>query len=86
MEVCREFRENRKRWLRRYKELERRMTEAEQQQKWDRAERIGEALLDMEEHTGFTPCFSCAKRSCPAHFDGCVSWNPMDENLHPVEA
>ena len=86
MGVCQEFKENRKRWLRRYMELERRMTKAEQQEKWDRAERIGEALLDMEEHTGFKPCFSCAKRSCPAHFDGCVSWNPMDENLHPVEA
>ena len=86
MGVCDEFKENRKRWLRRYMELERRMTEAEQQDKWDRAELIGEALLDMEEHTGFTPCFSCEKRSCPAHFDGCVSWNPMDENLHPVEA
>ena len=86
MGVCQEFKENRKRWLRRYMELERRMTEAEQQEKWDRAERIGEALLDMEEHTGFKPCFSCEKRSCPAHFDGCVSWNPMDENLHPVEA
>ena len=54
MEVCREFRENRKRWLRRYMELERRMTEAEQQQKWDRAERIGEALLEMEENSGFS--------------------------------
>lgn len=86
MEVCQEFRENRKRWLRRYMELEWRMTEAEQQEKWDRAERIGEALLDMEEHSGFKTCFSCKKRSCPAHFDGCVSWNPMDENLHPVEA
>ena len=86
MGVCDEFKENRKRWLRRYMELERRITEAEQQEKWDRAELIGEALLDMEEHTGFTPCFSCEKRSCPAHFDGCVSWNPMDENLHPVEA
>ena len=86
MGVCQEFKENRKRWLRRYMELERRMTEAEQQEKWDRAELIGEALLDMEEHTGFTPCFSCEKRGCPAHFDGCVSWNPMDENLHPVEA
>jgi len=86
MGVCQEFKENRKRWLRRYIELERRMTEAEQQQKWDRAERIGEALLEMEEHSGFKTCFSCKKRSCPAHFDGCVSWNPMDENLHPVEA
>ena len=86
MGVCQEFKENRKRWLRRYMELERRMTEAEQQEKWDRAERIGEALLNMEEHTGFKPCFFCEKWSCPAHFDGCVSWNPMDENLHPVEA
>ena len=86
MGVCQEFKENRKRWLRRYMELERCMTEAEQQQKWDRAERIGEALLEMEEHSGFKTCFSCKKRSCPAHFDGCVSWNPMDENLHPVEA
>ena len=84
MGVCDEFRENRKRWLRRYKELERRMTEAEQQQKWDRAERIGEALLEMEEHSGFKTCFSCEKRSCPAHFDGFASWAPMDENLQPV--
>ena len=84
MGVCQEFKENRKRWLRRYMELERRMTEAEQQEKWDRAERIGEALLEMEENSGFRPCFSCKKQSCPAHFDGFASWEPMNENLQLV--
>ena len=84
MNVCKKYRRSRKRWLSRYMELEQRMTEAEQQEKWDRAERIGEALLDMEEHTGFKPCCSCKRRGCPAHFDGFVSWDPMNENLHQV--
>ena len=82
MEVCKAFRENREKWQRRYAELERRCEDAEQQGNWDRAERIGEALAEMEQHAGFKPCFSCGKRGCPAHFDGFASWDPMDENLH----
>ena len=84
MEVCKAYKENRKKWLRRYAELERRYEEADRKEQWNRAERIGEAILEMEEHSGFAKCFSCGKKGCPAHFDGFASWEPMDENLHPV--
>ena len=84
MEVCKRFKDKRKKWLRRYAELERRCEEAEQQEKWDRAERIGEALADMEQHSGFQKCLMCRKKGCPAHFDGFASWEPMNENLHQV--
>ncbi len=84
MDVCRKFKENRRKWVRRYAELERRYAEAEQQKKWDRAERLGEALVEMEQHSGFQPCFQCGKLGCPAHFDGFVSWEPMDDHLHQI--
>jgi len=84
MEVCKRFKDKRKKWLRRYAELERRCEEAEQQEKWDRAEQIGEALIEMEQHAGFQPCFNCNKKDCPAHFDGFAAWDPMDEKLHQV--
>ena len=79
MEVCKAYKENRKKWLRRYAELERRYEEADRKEQWNRAERIGEAILEMEEHSGFAKCFSCGKKGCPARFYGFASWEPMDE-------
>ena len=84
MDVCEEYKENRQKWMRRYAELERRYEEADRKEQWDRAERIGDALADMEQNSGFHKCLMCRKKGCPAHFDGFASWEPMDENLHQV--
>lgn len=78
MKVCKAYLEFRTTWKRRYAELERRYEEAERMKQWDRAERIGEALAEMEQHSGFKKCFSCSRKGCPAHFDGFASWKPMD--------
>ena len=80
MKVCKAYSEARIIWEKRYAELERRYLEAEQTEQWDRAERIGEALVEMEQHSGFKQCFSCGRKGCPAHFDGFVSWEPMDSS------
>ena len=85
MKVCNAYLEFRTTWKRRYAELERRYEEAERMEQWDRAERIGEALAEMEQHSGFKKCFSCGRKGCPAHFDGFASWEPMDENCHMVK-
>ena len=85
MEVCKAYLEARAKWKRRYAELEAKEREAERTEQWDRAERIGEALAQMEQNSGFKKCFSCGRKGCPAHFDGFVSWEPMDENCHMVE-
>lgn len=85
MKVCKVYLEFRTTWKRRYAELERRYEEAERMEQWDRAERIGEALVEMEQHSGFKKCFSCGRKGCPAHFDGFASWEPMDENCHMVK-
>lgn len=85
MKVCKAYLEFRTTWKRRYAELERRYEEAERMEQWDRAERLGEALAEMEQHSGFKKCFSCGRKGCPAHFDGFASWEPMDENCHMVK-
>ena len=85
MEVCKAYLEARAKWKRRYAELERRYEEAERAERWDHAERIGEALAQMEQNSGVKKCLSCGKRGCPANFDGFVSWEPMDENCRMVE-
>lgn len=79
MKVCKAYLKARAAWKRRYAELERRYEEAE------RAEHIGEALAELEQHSGFTKCFSCGRKGCPAHFDGFVSWEPMDEKCRIIE-
>lgn len=85
MKVCKAYQKARAAWKRRYAELERRYEEAERAERWDHAERIGEALAQMEQNSGFKKCLSCGKRGCPANFDGFVSWEPMDENCRMVE-
>lgn len=81
MKVCKDYLKARTAWKRRHAELERRYEEAECAEQWDRAERIGEALVELEQHSGFTKCFSCGRKGCPAHFDGFVSWDPMDSSV-----
>ena len=85
MKVCKAYLKARAAWKRRYAELEQRYEEAERTEQWDRAERIGEALAEMEQYSGFTKCFSCGRKGCPAHFDGFVSWEPMDEKCRIIE-
>ncbi|HCG27063.1 MAG TPA: hypothetical protein DE060_11760 [Lentisphaeria bacterium] len=85
MKVCKAYQKARAAWKRRYAELEQRYEEAERTEQWDRAEHIGEALAEMEQHSGFKKCFSCGRKGCPAHFDGFVSWEPMDENCRIIE-
>lgn len=80
MKVCKAYLKARAAWKRRYAELERRYEEAERAEQWNRAFRIGEALVEMEQHSGFKKCFSCGRKGCPAHFDGFVSWEPMDSS------
>lgn len=85
MKVCKAYLKARATWKRRYAELERRHEEAECAEQWDRAERIGEALVEMEQHSGFKKCFSCGRKGCPAHFDGFVSWDPMDSSCKTIK-
>lgn len=85
MEACKAYLEARTTWKRRYAELERRYEEAERMKQWDRAERIGEALAEMEQHSGFKRCYSCGRKGCPAHFDGFVPWEPMDETAAQIQ-
>lgn len=85
MKVCKAYLKARAAWKRRYAELERRYEEAERAEQWDRAEHIGEALAELEQHSGFTKCFSCGRKGCPAHFDCFVSWEPMDEKCRIIE-
>ena len=85
MKVCKAYLKARAAWKRRYAELERCYEEAEHAEQWDRAERIGEALAEQEQHSGFTKCFSCGRKGCPAHFDGFASWNPMDKMTAQIQ-
>ena len=62
MKVCKDYLKARTAWKRRYAELERRYEEAERAEQWNRAERIGEALVEMEQHSGFKKCFSCGRK------------------------
>ena len=64
MKVCKAYLKARAVWKRRYAELEQRYEEAERAEQWDRAERIGEALAEMEQHSGFKKCFSCGRKGC----------------------
>lgn len=48
MKVCKAYLKARTTWKHRYAELERRYEEAERAEQWNRAERIGEALAEME--------------------------------------
>ena len=53
MKVCKAYTEARIAWEKHYAELERRYEEAERAENWKRAERIGDALAEMEQNSGF---------------------------------
>ena len=82
MKVCKAYLKARAIWKRRYAELEQRYEEAERANRYTYS---GEALAEMEQHSGFKKCYSCGRKGCPAHFDGFVSWEPMDEKCRIIE-
>ena len=85
MKVCKDYLKARAVWKRRYAELEQSYEEAERAEQWNRAERIGEALAEMEQHSGFKKCYSCGRKGCPAHFDGIGSWTPMNSSSKTIK-
>ena len=70
MKVCKAFQTYRCQWQARYKELEKQQAEAIQQEQWERAERLGDKLVDLESNFTFSKCFNCGKRNCPGYPDG----------------
>jgi hypothetical protein len=54
-------------------ELEKQQAEAIQQEQWERAERLGDKLVDLESNSAFSKCFNCGKRSCPGYPDGIIA-------------
>jgi hypothetical protein len=70
MKVCKAFQTYRCQWQARYKELEKQQAEAIQQEQWERAERLGDKLVDLESNSAFPKCFNCGKRGCPSYPDG----------------
>ena len=70
MKVCKAFQSARRQWQARYKELEKQQAEAIQQEQWERAERLGDKLVDLESTSAFSKCFNCGKRGCPGYPDG----------------
>jgi hypothetical protein len=70
MKVCKAFQTYRRQWQARYKELEKQQAEAIQQEQWERAERLGDKLVDLESNSAFSKCFNCGKRGCPGYPDG----------------
>lgn len=70
MKVCKAYTEARIAWEKHYAELERRYEEAERAENWKRTERIGDALAEMEQNSGFKKCFACGRKGCPANADG----------------
>ena len=70
MKVCKAFQTYRRQWRNRYKELEKQHVEAIRQEQWERAERLGDKLVDLESNSAFSKCFNCGKRGCPVYPDG----------------
>ena len=73
MKVCKAFQTYRRQWQARYKELEKQHAKAIQQEQWERAERLGDKLVDLESNSAFPKCFNCGKRSCLGYPDGIVT-------------
>ena len=70
MKVCKAFQTARRQWLARYKALGKRHAEAIRQGQWERAERLGDKLVELESNSAFPKCFNCGKRSCPGYQEG----------------
>ena len=54
MEVCKAFQSARRQWRDHYKELEKQHAEAIQLEQWERAERLGDKLVDLESNSAFS--------------------------------
>ena len=70
MKVCKAFQTARRQRQAKYKNLEKRHAEAIRQEQWERAERLGDKLVDFESNSAFSKCFNCGKRGCPGYPDG----------------
>ena len=70
MKVCKAFQTARRQWQAKYKNLEKQYAEAIQQEQWERAERLGDKLVDLEINSAVSKGFNCGKRSCPGYPDG----------------
>ena len=70
MKVCKAFQTARCQWRAKYKNLGKQYAETIQQEQWERAERLGDKLVDLESNSAFSKCFNCGKRSCPGYPDG----------------
>ena len=70
MKVCKAFQTARRQWQAKYKNLEKRHAEAIRLELWERAERLGDKLVELESNSAFSKCFNCGKRSCPGYPDG----------------
>ena len=73
MKVCKVFQTARRQWQAKYKNLEKRHAEAIRQEQWERAERLGDKLVDLESNSAFSKCFNCGKRGCPGYPDGIIA-------------
>ena len=70
MKVCKAFQTARRQWQAKYKNLEKQHAEAIRQEQWERAERLGDKLVNLESNSAFSKCFNCGKRGCPGYSDG----------------
>ena len=70
MKVCKAFQTARHQGRAKYKNLEKQYAEAIQQEQWERAECLGDKLVDLESNSAFSKCFNCGKRGCPGYPDG----------------
>ena len=62
MKVCKAFQTARRQWRAKYKNLEKQYAEAIQQEQWERAERLGDKLVDLESNSARSHC-SCRMAS-----------------------
>ena len=70
MKVCKAFQTYRRQWQAKYKNLEKQRAEAIRREQWERAERLGDKLVELESNSAFSKCFNCGKRGYPGYPDG----------------
>lgn len=61
---CNSRKEFIKEWKRKYSELERMIKEAEDNEQYNRVDRLGDRLANMEMNSEYLPCLSCGLKSC----------------------
>ena len=61
---CKSRKEFKAEWKRKYSELEKMIKEAEDNEQYSRAERLGDRLANMEMNSEYLPCINCGLKSC----------------------